>query len=611
MTAKSILKDEEVHYYFADCFPQPGFGAYAFWLSKKMAEGHICIDVEELYALRHQLPFENIISPADLLLLTDIISTDAETIKPFLLLHNKLYLHRYFSYETSILQALKHLLAQEKNHYQQRTNELLAIADTVKSLASTIPSQPGDPPAYNTDWQLVAALLAYCHNFTIITGGPGTGKTTTVAKVLSLLYETYPDLKVALAAPTGKAAMRMGESLKATTLPLSANTRQRFNELEPATLHRLLGFRYDSIYFKHDALHPLPYDVVIIDEASMIDVAMFAKLLSAIGNSTRLILLGDRNQLASVEAGSLFGDLCRLQDATALFSPDKAAFINSFIPAADNHINADVIGQGDFPLMHHIIELKKSHRFGSNSGIGKFSRAIIENDTVALNAIFRQNTWSDVLLDTTIDPQHLERMIENYTAYIGESDPGMAIKAFNRFRILCAVKDGDRGVYAMNKLVERLLKKWNLKNADGSLFNPEGEFYENRPVIITQNNKELELFNGDVGLVRKKTKDQYRAYFEGKDGNIRELPVAFIGKCETVFAMTIHKSQGSEYDNVLVVMPTQKENQLLTRELLYTAVTRAKQLVMVSATEAVMMQTAAQSVSRASGINYRYRELTD
>jgi exodeoxyribonuclease V alpha subunit len=261
--------------------------------------------------------------------------------------------------------------------------------------------------------------------------------------------------------------------------------------------------------------------------------------------------------------------------------------------------------------MHHVIELKRSHRFGSNSGIGQLSRAIIENDVSCLTEMMQQSTLTDVGFDLQTQTQVLEKMIEYYRAYISEPDINKALESFNRFRLLCAVREGERGVYAMNKLVEKLLKKWKVKNADGSWFNPDGEFYENRPVIVTQNSKELDLYNGDIGIVRKNNLKQYRVYFEGKDGIPRAFPVAFIGKCETVFAMTIHKSQGSEYDHVLVVLPTGKDNPLLTRELLYTAVTRAKKQVVVSATAPILLQTASASVSRVSGITDRIHELTN
>lgn len=607
----NLTKANEVHLHFANCFDESALSPYAYWLSKKMSEGHICIPVDDPMEELRDMSWPEPLDVNRLSGLTELVSTVPTEVRPFVLYHNKLYLQRYFQYETAILQSIRRLMEAGKAQLDSRMQELNNHQALASSLSSVIHTLPGEAAALRTDWQLVAAISAFCQNFTIITGGPGTGKTTTVAKVLSLLFAADPHLRVALAAPTGKAAMRMGESLKATQLPLSAETAQRFQQLEPATIHRLLGYQFDSIYFKHHQQHPLPYDVVIIDEASMIDVALFAKLLSAIGNNTRLILLGDRNQLASVEAGSLFGDLCRLQDPACHFQPEWASFINPFIPSPENQIGNDFITIDPTPLMHHVIELKKSHRFGSNSGIGQLSRAIIENDVSCLTEMMQQSTLTDVGFDLQTQAQVLEKMIEYYRAYISEPDINKALESFNRFRLLCAVREGERGVYAMNKLVEKLLKKWKVKNADGSWFNPDGEFYENRPVIVTQNSKELDLYNGDIGIVRKNNLKQYRVYFEGKDGIPRAFPVAFIGKCETVFAMTIHKSQGSEYDHVLVVLPTGKDNPLLTRELLYTAVTRAKKQVVVSATAPILLQTASASVSRVSGITDRIHELTN
>jgi len=603
-------KANDIHLQFASCFNDPVLEPYAYWLSKKMAEGHICIPLALPAEVKErpwsQLPDANLLSG-----LTEWVTTEATAIKPFVLQNSKLYLHRYFQYETWVLQSIRRLMKAGVGLQQQRMQELTDRRVQVSALGSAISAVPVEPADWHTDWQLVAAISAYCQHFTIITGGPGTGKTTTVAKILSILYENQPSLRVALAAPTGKAAMRMGESLKATLLPLSATTQSKFAELEPATIHRLLGYQFDSLYFKHNEHHPLPYDVVIIDEASMIDVALFAKLLSAISNNTRLILLGDRNQLASVEAGSLFGDLCRLQDPDCRFTTEWANFINSFLSSPNNQIGNHSISNQSIPLMHHVIELKKSHRFGSNSGIGHFSRAIIQNEVPVLQAAIEQSPWNDVQIDTDSSFHSVEKMMTLYKDYISEPDIVKALSLFNRFRILCAVRESNRGVYAMNKMAEKLLQQSKVKNADGTYFSADSEFYENRPVIITQNIKDLDLFNGDIGIVRKNSRQQFRVYFEGKDGQPRELPVAFIGKCETVFAMTIHKSQGSEYDHVLVMLPESKENQILTRELLYTAITRAKKQVMISAAKEVILQTASTSVSRVSGINDRVNEMTD
>jgi exodeoxyribonuclease V alpha subunit len=608
MEGNSIYVND-VHMQFADCFDEPVLRPYAYWLSKKMAEGHICIDVLDLKSEQEKLPFDKLSDLHELAEMKDWIAIDQFTVRPFVLYKNRFYLHRYFKYETRILNTLKKSIEYESALFEKRVAELESIAPLVRSMASGFQSSPEVTIQPNTDWQLVAAITAYCNNFTIITGGPGTGKTTTVAKVLSLLYAAQPDLKVALAAPTGKAAMRMGESLKASMLNLSDETRSRFNKLIPSTIHRLLGYRFDSVYFKHDALNPLPHDVLIVDEASMIDVALFAKLLSAIGPQTRLILLGDRNQLASVEAGSLFGDLCRIQNASNVFSPQRAMVINTFIENADAQISPlDIVGTNN-PMQHHVIELRTSHRFNIHSGIGKLSKAIINNDVPALNEFISDDNYTDVKIDTGVSEKVFEEEIAAYETYIQEPDIKKALAAINNFRVLCAVREGPRGLYDVNAKIEKILKKRKIKNADGTSFNPEGEFYENRPIIVTQNSKELDIFNGDVGIIRKDTQGNYKACFEDGNKEIRQLPPAYLGRFETVFAMTIHKSQGSEYDKILVLLPSGKDNHLLTRELLYTAVTRARKSVLIQAEKDIILKTSSASVSRVSGITGRTDEI--
>ena len=394
--------------------------------------------------------------------------------------------------------------------------------------------------------------------------------------------------------------MRMAESLKNTNLPLQDSIKSVLKKLSPNTIHRLLRYVPESINFKHNKSNPLPYDVVVVDEASMLDVALFAKLLDAVGENTRIILLGDKNQLASVEAGSLFGDLCRAQDSNLLFSDTSIQNINSFIPDQERHLKQRHLGQSDHPLFAHVVELQKSHRFSSSSGIGKLSKAIIQNDELSLQE-FISSGYSGIELIDNKDQSGFEAFIDGYADYIKEADIAKALDKFNQLRVLCAVREGAQGLYSLNKAIESYLGKKNL-------ITPNNDYYENRPIIITKNYPDLKLFNGDVGIVRKDDAGNMRAWFEDSDKNIRSVMPGYIAHAETVFAMTIHKSQGSEYPKVLVVLPEASGGQLLTRELLYTAVTRAKETLVLQCSNSAMLSTCAQGVSRTSGIVERLKE---
>ena len=591
---------DDVHQLFANFFKNETLAPFAYLLSKKLQEGHICIHKNDPALNSNEIPYEPPFNAANLNAIHQLVGSSKD-IRPFILHKDQLYLQRYFNYESTILHKIGALLKSEITQQEDRKNELMKISVLVKSLQANYPintSLDGD----SIDWQLSAALLGVLNNFTIITGGPGTGKTTTVAKILSLLLTINPLCKIALAAPTGKAAMRLAETLKQTSLPVSQQIKERFCQLKPNTIHRLLNPIADTIYFKHDQSNPLVYDVVIVDEASMIDVALFAKLIDAIGPDTRLILLGDKNQLASVEAGSMFGDLCKTQDSLNRLSQESADFINQFITDPKRKIADTFINTTTHPLTEHIIELQRSHRFSSTGGIGKFSNAIITNKEAVLKDFILSKNEPAVIIDTNRDNILFESFANGYRDYLLEPNISLALQKLNHIRVLCAVREGPQGIYATNRLIESYLTKQNL-------IDTKDEFYENRPIIVTRNYTDLALYNGDIGIIRKDSNGNMRAWFEDSDKNLRSVMPGYITGAETVFAMTIHKSQGSEYNQVLVILPPNSGSQLLTRELLYTAVTRAKEKVIVQSSENILLETAKGSVTRASGIIHRFEEI--
>jgi exodeoxyribonuclease V alpha subunit len=591
----------DIHRQFAEYFKHPDLKPFAYLLSQRMQEGHICVDVFEANKFSASIPYPAPYYAEKLKEIPALVGTTVDDLKPFIVYQDKLYLHRYFTYETMVLKSIGKLLKEEATEKDQRQEALQTIKELVGSF------QADDdikllPPNEQIDWQLAAAIQGVLHNFTIITGGPGTGKTTTVAKLLSLLFTINPNYTIALAAPTGKAAMRMAESLSQTKLPLTPAVREKFSALHPNTLHRLLKYDPNSVNFKYNKNNPLPYDVIIVDESSMIDVALFAKLLSAVHKTTRLILLGDKHQLAAVEAGSLFGDLCNAQNASNSINASTASYINSFIQDKARKISDHYIQTSLHPLVNHIIELQRSHRFNSIGGIGKFSKAILQNDGEALNDFLIDSTNTTVKIDTLFDVQLFENFIQGYQDFIQETNIVEALNKLNLLRVLCAVREGEQGLYKTNAFIESYLKQKGLIKLDNT-------FYENRPIIITKNYPELKLFNGDIGIVRKDTNGNLRAWFLDSDNTLHAILPAYIADAETVFAMTIHKSQGSEYDHAWVILPQQSGNPLLTRELLYTAVTRAKKSVVVQTSAAILFETTANTVKRASGITDRFQEI--
>ncbi len=542
--------DDLAHRVFVDFFErlQPGLGTLAGLVLKKLEEGHLCLDPE---TLDPSLPEEKL--PPGILEPGPYLTHNPEEVKPFILYKGNVYFQRYFKYETNIVQKIFALI-EEEQHVRQKRKELLYQHFLQEDVEQMLP-----------------ALL---NNFCIITGGPGTGKTTLIGKVLQILYTIDPNLKVALAAPTGKAAARMNESL--------SKLKSQFPQIPAAsTVHRLLGAIQGSVFFKHHADNLLEHDMVVIDESSMVDGALMAKLLEAVDSTKRLVLLGDKDQLASVEAGSVFGDLCH------------AAFTQGSV------------------IEDHIIHLIESHRFNKEEGIGLFSRSVLQGSTGCIKQ-FSDNPDPALSIDTQYNQTAFEDYVKDYLQYIKELDTAKALEKLNRVKVLCAVREGPYGVYHTNRRIEEYLEKQNGNNDVYHSLHPRYGFYHNQPVMVTANRYDLGLFNGDIGLIRyeyppepDKELPPLFAWFPGPDGKLLKIPPGYLTGYETVFAMTINKSQGSESDRILVLLPDCKDIPLLTRELLYTAVTRAKEQVLVQGTMEVLEKTILQKISRVSGLEAR------
>lgn len=509
----------------------PAFTTLVARLSYEQSQGHSCIFLEKNE--------QNLILASGLALTIELSQgLEITETQPLVLQNQCLYTHRYWFYETRLAEQIKQRLTQ---HYE--------IATLETALDNYFPPQAN----HETDWQRTAAKMALTQAFAIVTGGPGTGKTTTVVKILALLQEfAEQPLHIALAAPTGKAAMRLQESIGASIekLSCSATIKSQIPQ-EVKTLHRLLGARPPSPYFHHNADKPLPYDVVVIDEVSMVDLALMSKLVDALKNGARLILLGDKDQLASVESGAVLAD-----------------FTSS--------------------LPNHTVELQKSHRF--HGEIKKLAVAVNQQQgKIAWDLLAQGGVQIHLLTEDLIT--YIAEKQQAYLALIKQgADFKQVFAAFNEFQVLCSNRQGENGINDINQRVE---KKLHLS----------GHWYSGRPVMMTQNNAAMQLYNGDIGICMpdKEWHNRLMVFFLRPDGSVKKVLPTRLPPCETVFAMTIHKSQGSEFNEVLMVLP-KKMNPVLTKELIYTAITRAKQCVKVVADAEIFTFAVSKRIQRYGGL---------
>jgi len=561
-------------------------------VSRALGDGHVCLDLAELPAgYPARLAEAGVIGPAadrwcEILRRHRTVGAPGEW-APLVLDGTRCYLHRYWRYERELARRLRQL-AEGKVDIRDE-------AAFRNHLAELFPASPGAEP----DWTRVAAVIAATRRLCVISGGPGTGKTTTLARILVLLLRQAPDLEIALAAPTGKAAARMNEAVRQVVgaLDIPAGVRTRILENPSRTIHRLLGYRRYSPDFRHGPAHPLSADLVVVDEASMVDLALMSKLAAALRPGARLVLLGDKDQLASVEAGAFLGDLCRVAEENR-YSPE---FRHLFARVTGSDALADrerpATGDSD-PLPDCLVQLRRNWRFDAASGIGRFCVRIRDGraDHAAPDVL---PAADDIRWHALPPPERLKAalrpaVLAGYEPVVRAAGPAAGLDALGGFRILCAQREGPYGVISLNRLVEEIL-------AEKGLLKPGSPWYIHRPVMVVQNDYSLELFNGDVGLVREESTGQRRIHFPAVGEGTRAVLPQLLPASETVFAMTVHKSQGSEFSRVLLVLP-ERDSPVLTRELLYTAVTRARTAVDIFGREPVFRAALDRRASRASGL---------
>lgn len=668
--------------------PRPLVLLLAALTSHQVGRGHVCIDLTNLLAdagTTLSLPPEepvratftepeatqrNQVKPEDLLagitlsrcqsaLANTCIVSDGSLTAPLVLNGTRLYLRRFWRYEQRIADGILQRLALPT-----------PLADPASAPARTLSEALGQlfrsPEPVN--YQKLACALAARNRFAVITGGPGTGKTTTVVNLLAALQSVAgqsPErsgrkFRIRLAAPTGKAAARLNESIggAVSRLPLSGlpgNVVPADIPTRVTTLHRLLGSRPDTRKFRHNRYNPLLVDILVIDEASMVDVDLMASVFDALPASAQLILLGDKDQLASVDAGAVLGELCQ-RAVIAHYTPDTARWLAAITaePVPDTLIDPNGRAMDQAVAM-----LRKSYRFEEGSGIRKLAEAVNTSalDSAVLRQI-REAEFEDVVwlnghqpkpdLEATLEQicrhaitgspeafrnagqarvvngkelpppvgyrHYLERMQDQDLTETSPREEWDALalqvlEAFNDFQILCALRKGPWGVEGLNDRVARhLLAEKLIPRAEG--------WYAGRPVLVTGNDYNLGLMNGDIGITFRvpwdktangEARDTLRVAFPSGDstGGIRWISPSRLQQLETVYAMTVHKSQGSEFNHTCLVLPD-RLSPVLTRELIYTGITRARNwFSLITGNQDVLRDAVGQQVVRASGLALR------
>lgn len=573
---------------------QPAWLLAAVCVSAEAGDGHVCLPLthlteEMLFAGRQPELAKALWQAAGAPACWQTALSDwpalgnGDIATPLVLSHGRLYLHRLWQSEGQVARFF--------------TLQTDSASEDIAASRTALSALFGDAP---DDWQKIAAAVALTRKTSVISGGPGTGKTTTVAKLLAAMIRlSQGSLRIQLAAPTGKAAARLTESLgKALqALPVTDEERAHFPN-EAITLHRLLGAQPDSQRLRYHAANRLHLDVLVVDEASMVDLSMMAKLIAALPDHARVVFLGDRDQLASVEAGAVLGDICRCAESgySLLRAQQLAGLTRCELDGRE-----DVVAPS---VRDSICLLRKSYRFDATSGIGQLARAVNLGNVRDVQKMF-EAAYDDVDFRALHSGEAYQAMLdavaEGYRPFLqrvhARAPADEIIAAFAQYRLLCALRDGPFGVQGLNqRLEQRLLQRQHIRRP------PVGSrWYNGRPVMITRNDSALGLFNGDTGITLRDSEGQLKVYFPLPDGSIKAVQPSRLPVHETAWAMTVHKSQGSEFDHTALVMPAQF-SPVLTRELVYTAITRARQRLTLYSDPAVFHRAVQLQTQRRSGL---------
>lgn len=548
---------------------------------RAVGEGHICQPLDQVagrkvFGREIALTAPEISVWREKLLSSNIVSRPDDGNSPLILdSENRLYLARYFRDENEIAED-----------FLQRSQGMCDVdSEKAKKLLDQLFSAQGD-----VDWQKQAAALALLKRFVVISGGPGTGKTYTVARILALVQALSPEpLRIALAAPTGKAAFRLQESVAKAKSSLPEELAGMVPD-QTLTIHRLLGVVPRTGQFRYNENNPLHLDLLVLDEASMIDVPLMASVIKALPKNARLVMLGDKDQLTSVEAGSLFGDICA-SDAP-VWSRSMCSRLGKLTgytlnPAVDNEIFGD-----------SVVVLQASYRFSDKSGISELAQAVKSGERERVHDVMQQESYADIAFKK-LDQNSLkswlpERLYQGFLPCFLAASPSEALGAYDNFRVLCAVREGVAGVNGLNSVAEEMFRSRGVIQGNE-------RWYKGKPIMIRVNHYGLQLFNGDTGIVWPDNEQQLWAWFLRQDGSMQKVQLTRLPDHDTAYATTVHKSQGSEFAEVLFVLPL-RESRVVNRELIYTGVTRARHKLTICGDPEVLGDGIEHQVVRYSGL---------
>lgn len=620
-------------------------------LSASLRDGHSCLPLSEVAGKRLFTDSNNSndLTPqgflfADLIIINELLAelplansnskSDYQP-QPIVLSHQRLYLRRYYQFEEELKQVVRarRSIAAQFVDSGIRHSQIADETDNIKSIIATLFPELATQSNLQTseiDWQAVAVANAINKDFAIIAGGPGTGKTYTVTKLLAALLmlakaktgDNFMIPKISLVAPTGKAAQRLSESITNAVEDFRGSIDDKILDLIPEsakTIHRLLGVIPEQVNFRHHQENKLDIDILLIDEVSMVDLPMMTRIFRALPTRTKVILLGDADQLPSVAVGSVLADFApRPHVGFSALNHQYLRQVTGYQSLTQddsaNPTNTTNSQYNQYSVSDCVTFLLKSRRFDGEGGIGVIANLVINGQYQESWQLLKQNEMLEsspqneplaknkqlTLLSGSIETW-LTPLVEQYYVPLSQCkkvEDAFALLA--KFRILSSTRKGPQGVESLNALVIDILRN---KGVIGfNRFESNNPLYAAQPIMINENDYRLGVYNGDIGVLWRNSEGHLMAVFENATGGYNWILPSRLPKFETVYAMTIHKTQGSECEHVAMVLPEQKDNRLLSRELLYTGITRAKQHLSIASSQSVWQSGVSQQVSRFSGL---------